>query len=319
MNLLDVQNLVKRFPVKKAGIFAPQRYIHAVSGISFTLARGETLGLVGESGCGKTTTGRALLRLIEPSSGRILFEGRDVTGLNSRELKAFRRNAQMIFQDPFGSLNPRMTVGEIIDEPMRVHSICDRRERETRVCEVLETVGLEPKYRWRFPHEFSGGQRQRIGIARVLTLHPKLVVADEPVSALDVSIQAQIINLLVRLQEQFSMSYVFVSHDLRVVEHVADRVIIMYLGRIVESAPSREIYANAFHPYTQALLSAIPLPHTKSEQQRILLKGDLPSPADPPAGCTFRTRCPKARSVCAEATPEMKEVQPGHFAACHFV
>jgi oligopeptide transport system ATP-binding protein len=315
--LLDVRNLVKSFPLKKTGLFQEQQYVHAVNGVSFSLNSGETLGLVGESGCGKTTAGRAILRLIEPTAGAIHFEGRDVARFTEKELKEFRRDAQMIFQDPYASLNPRMTVGDIVGEPLLVHHMGKKAERIDRVVEVLQKVGLEPSYMQRFPHEFSGGQRQRIGIARVLTLNPKLIIADEPVSALDVSIQAQIINLLVRLQEEFHLSYVFVSHDLAVVEHLSDRVAIMYLGKIVEIAPSPNIYANPRHPYTQALLTAIPTPDPKSEMHRTVLQGDLPNPAKPPSGCTFRTRCPLVEKICSDQVPEMVEVGREHYAACH--
>ena len=317
--LLDVKNLIKSFPLKKTRLFQQQPYVHAVDGVSFCLKKGETLGLVGESGCGKTTTGRAILRLVEPTSGTIDFEGRDVTGLQERDLKKFRRHAQMIFQDPFASLNPRMSVGDIVAEPLFVHHMGTKTERIEKVAEVLEKVGLEPAYMQRFPHEFSGGQRQRIGIARVLTLKPKLIIADEPVSALDVSIQAQIINLMVRLQEEFHLSYLFVSHDLAVVEHISDRVAIMYLGKIVEIAPSQAIYRDPQHPYTQSLLSAIPVPNPNLAMRRTILKGDIPNPANPPSGCTFRTRCPLADKICAELVPEMIEVGTAHFAACHMI
>jgi peptide/nickel transport system ATP-binding protein/oligopeptide transport system ATP-binding protein len=318
-NILDVIELVKRFPLKKSKFFQEQRFVHAVDGISFSLKKGESFGLVGESGCGKTTTGRTILRLAEPTSGVINFDGKDVTSLREQELKEFRRNAQMIFQDPFASLNPRMTVGDIVGEPLLVHGIGTANDRADRVAEVLDKVGLEPAYMRRFPHEFSGGQRQRIGIARVLTLNPKLIIADEPVSALDVSIQAQIINLLVKLQDEFHLSYLFISHDLAVVEHISDRVAIMYLGKIVEIAPSKNIYSEPQHPYTKALLSAIPIPNPKSNEQRTILKGDIPNPADPPAGCAFRTRCPQAEKICGEQIPAMIKIGHDHFAACHLL
>ena len=315
--LLDVKNLVKRFPLKKTGLFHDQQYVYAVNGVSFSLNKGKTLGLVGESGCGKTTTGRAILRLIEPTSGSINFEGQDIAKLKENELKTFRRNAQIIFQDPFASLNPRMTVGDIVGEPLLVHRMGTKAQRADRVAEVLEKVGLDADYMKRFPHEFSGGQRQRIGVARVLTLNPKLIIADEPVSALDVSIQAQIINLLVTLQDEFQLSYLFVSHDLAVVEHISDRVAIMYLGKIVELAPGNNIYSSPRHPYTQSLLSAIPIPDPKTAMQRTILQGDIPSPENPPSGCTFRTRCPHVMKVCSQEIPEMIEVIQGHYAACH--
>ena len=317
--LLDVKDLVKNFALKKTRLFQEQRYIYAVDGISFSLKKGESFGLVGESGCGKTTTGRTILRLTEPTSGVINFDGKDVARLKEQELKEFRRNAQMIFQDPFASLNPRMTVGDIVGEPLLVHRMGSTNDRNERVAEVLGKVGIEPAYMKRFPHEFSGGQRQRIGIARVLTLNPQLIIADEPVSALDVSIQAQIINLLVKLQDEFHLSYLFISHDLAVVEHISDRVAIMYLGKIVELAPSKNIYSEPQHPYTKALLSAIPIPDPKSKEQRTILKGDIPNPANPPAGCTFRTRCPTAEKICREEVPEMFKVGDEHYAACHMI
>ena len=317
--LLDVKDLVKYFALKKTRLFQEQRYIYAVDGISFSLKKGESIGLVGESGCGKTTTGRTILRLTEPTSGVINFDGKDIAGLKERELKKFRRNAQMIFQDPFASLNPRMTVFDIVAEPLLVHRMGSTSNRKDRVAEVLGKVGIEPAYMKRFPHEFSGGQRQRIGIARVLTLNPKLIIADEPVSALDVSIQAQIINLLVKLQDEFHLSYLFISHDLAVVEHISDRVAIMYIGKIVEIAPSKNIYNEPQHPYTKALLSAIPIPNPKANEQRTILKGDIPNPANPPSGCAFRTRCPQCINICSKEVPPMIEIGPEHFAACHLL
>jgi oligopeptide/dipeptide ABC transporter ATP-binding protein len=317
--LLNVNDLVKSFSLKKTKFFQEIRHVYAVNGVNFSLKKGETLGLVGESGCGKTTTGRAILRLIEPTSGSIYFEGQDVTKFKEHELKAFRRNAQMIFQDPYASLNPRMTVRDIVGEPLLVHGVGTKAQRTAQVAEVLEKVGLEADYMKRFPHEFSGGQRQRIGIARVLTLNPKLIIADEPVSALDVSIQAQIINLLVNLQDDYQLSYLFVSHDLAVVEHISNRVAIMYLGKIVEIAPGNNIYSRPRHPYTQALLSAIPIPDPKATIERKILQGDLPSPANPPSGCAFRTRCPRALKVCSQEIPEMIEVGQEHYTACHLI
>jgi len=316
--LLQVINLVTCFPLEKTKLFQKTPFLCAVNGVSFDLKKGETLGLVGESGCGKTTTGRSILRLVEPTAGQILFEDEDVSVLTGQDMRAFRRSAQMVFQDPFASLNPRMTVGDIVEEPLLIHGLHrNRAERKDLVASVLKKVGLEPDYMKRFPHEFSGGQRQRIGIARVLTLNPKLVVADEPVSALDVSIQAQIINLMVRLQEEFNISYLFISHDLAVVEHISHRVAIMYLGKIVEIAPAENIYAKPAHPYTKALLSAIPVPDPRSRIKGMVLRGDIPNPADPPSGCTFRTRCPIAEDVCSREVPEMREIGPDHLAACH--
>jgi oligopeptide/dipeptide ABC transporter ATP-binding protein len=316
--LLEVRDLKKYFPLR-GGLFSRQRgEVRAVDGVSVTLTPGETLGLVGESGCGKSTLGRAILRLIEPTSGTIRFEGGDILRLARRELRGKRREMQIIFQDPYASLNPRMQVGDIVGEALTIHRIAAGRERRERILELLRTVGLPPEAYHRYAHEFSGGQRQRIGIARALAVLPKLIVADEPVSALDVSIQAQILNLLLELQERFGLTYLFISHDLRVVEHVSDRVAVMYLGRIVELATRESLYKRPLHPYTQALLSAIPLPDPQRTKRRIILEGDVPSPINPPPGCAFHTRCPYAQARCREDSPSSREVFPGHFASCHF-
>ncbi len=317
--LLTVRNLVKQFPVRGGILRRVVDNVHAVDGVGFDLGASETLGLVGESGCGKSTTGRCILRLIEPTSGEVVFEGRDVRALNGRDLAAIRRDMQIIFQDPFASLNPRMTVAAIIGEALEIHGLAkNRREREEKVADLLTTVGLRPEHMARFPHEFSGGQRQRIGIARALAVSPKLIICDEPVSALDVSIQAQVINLLEDLQEKFGLSYLFIAHDLSVVEHISDRVAVMYLGRIVEIAPSRDLYADPLHPYTEALLSAVPIPDPTIRRERIRLQGDIPSPLNPPGGCRFHTRCPIAeKGLCDTASPEFREAKPGHWVACH--
>jgi len=309
--LLNVQNLVKHFLVENS-----YDVLRAVDGVSFDIRRGETLGLVGESGCGKTTVGRCILRLHEPTSGEIAFENENIIGLPNAKMQTLRREMQIIFQDPYASLNPRLSVFSIISEPLKIHGIGDKNSRRARVAELLSKVGLDPDYMNRYPHEFSGGQRQRIGIARALALNPKLIVCDEPVSALDVSVQAQVVNLLGDLQAEFGLTYLFISHGLAVVEHISNRVAVMYLGKIVEIADSVELYENPLHPYTQALLSAIPVPDPKQKRERIVLKGDVPTPINPPSGCRFRTRCPIAIEECAKTLPELREIRPEHFAAC---
>ena len=318
--ILQVRSLVKEFPVRGTGLLRHQvGTVSAVAGISFDVARGETFGLVGESGCGKSTAGRVMLGLIPASSGSVKFQGDEVVGMSAGELRGIRQRAQMVFQDPYASLNPRMTVQAIVGEPMVVHHIA-KKGRNDRIRELMELVGLNPEHVNRFPHEFSGGQRQRISIARALAVQPELIVLDEPVSALDVSIQAGVVNLLEDLQDQLGVSYVFIAHDLSVVRHISDVVAVMYLGKIMEVGPAEEIYTSPAHPYTQALLSAVPEPDPRLERnrQRIVLEGDVPSPINPPSGCRFRTRCPKAEAICAEAEPELIDREIGHLVACHF-
>jgi oligopeptide transport system ATP-binding protein len=315
--LVVVRDLVKHFPLRGGLLYRIRGYIRAVDGVSFTIRRGETFGLVGESGCGKTTVGRLILGLIPPTRGEVLFEGRPVFKLRGKELKRLRRDMQIIFQDPFGSLDPRMPVGDIIGEGLIIHGGLSRAEREERVRQAMRDVGLRPEYMRRYPHEFSGGQRQRIGIARALVLRPKLIVCDEPVSALDVSIQSQVLNLLKDLQAEYGLTYLFIAHNLAVVKYISDRVGVMYLGKLVEVAESEELYRNPLHPYTQALLSAIPVPDPAARRTRIVLSGDVPNPANPPSGCRFHTRCPFAMAHCKTIEPPVKEVAPGHTVACH--
>ncbi|GAA4706043.1 dipeptide ABC transporter ATP-binding protein [Brevibacillus fulvus] len=315
--LLTVKNLKKYYPITGGVLGKEVGQVKAVDDVTFSIRRGETFGLVGESGSGKSTTGRSLLRLIEPTSGEVWFDGKQVTSLKKDELRPLRRDMQIVFQDPFASLNPRHTVAKILEEPLQVHNIGTPAERRKKVEQMLEIVGLNSYHAQRYPHQFSGGQRQRIGIARALMLNPKLIVADEPVSALDVSIQSQVLNLMQDLQRDFGLTYLFIAHDLSVVRHISDRVGVMYLGRLVELAPSEQLYEKPLHPYTQALLSAVPDPDPDNRRERIILQGELPSPANPPSGCTFHTRCPHAMDICRTVRPEFRDIGGDHFTACH--
>jgi oligopeptide/dipeptide ABC transporter ATP-binding protein len=316
-NLVEVKNLKKFFPVRSHFLSRAKAFVQAVVGVNLSIRRGETLGLVGESGCGKSTLGRLILRLEEPTEGQIFFENEDILQYDSQRLRLLRRQMQIIFQDPYSSLNPRKTVGSIIGEPLIIHQIGLKKEREERVLELMEVVGLRPEHMNRYPHEFSGGQRQRIGIARALALNPKLIIADEPVSALDVSIQAQVLNLLEDLQKEFHLTYLFIAHDLSVVEHISDRVAVMHLGRLAELGQSEDLYRSPKHPYTQALLSANPVPDPALERKRIILQGEVPSPINPPSGCNFHTRCPYKFDPCPQEVPQFKEIEPHHWVACY--
>lgn len=319
--LLQVQNLKKYFPVSRQLFRTQRRYVIAVDDVSFDVLKGETLGLVGETGCGKTTVARTILQLYRSTSGKVLFDGVDLASLQENDLRKMRSRMQMIFQDPYASLNPRMTVGAIISAPLDVHTALTQKEKRERVQELLKLVGLNPDFVNRYPHEFSGGQRQRIGIARALALNPDLVICDEPISSLDVSIQAQVVNLLEELQDKLGLTYIFVAHDLSMVRHISDRMVVMYLGKVMELADRNEIYLHPLHPYTRALMSAVPIPDPDKarNRKRIILKGDIPSPLNPPHGCNFNTRCPMAAERCFQEDPEYREIQPGHWVACHFV
>lgn len=315
-NLLEVRNLKKYYSVKSGFLNKDRRSVKAVDGINLSVKQGEILGIVGESGCGKSTLGRSILRLIEPTSGEVIFEGTNICGLKKEEMRLKRREMQIVFQDPGASLNPRLTVGEIIGEPLEVFHICEGKEKEERIYKLMDLVGINRAYINRFPHEFSGGQRQRLGIARALAVNPKLIICDEPVSALDVSIRAQMLNLMKELKDKLNLTYIFISHDLSVVHHICDRVAVMYLGRVVEIADKKQIYENPVHPYTKALLSAIPMPDPEVKRERIILQGDVPNPADPPSGCHFHKRCPYAKKECSETVPPFVTVEPGHQVLC---
>lgn len=315
--LLKVEGLKKYFPIKSGLIGKTSGHVKAVDDVSFYVNEGETLGIVGESGCGKSTTGRMLMRLLEPTEGTVEFDGKELTKLSAEEMRKTRRDIQMVFQDPYASLNPRHTIEKILGEPLQVHGMKDAKERKAKIHEFLEIVGLSAYHANRYPHQFSGGQRQRIGIARALMTNPKLIIADEPVSALDVSIQAQVLNLMQDLQKEFNLTYIFIAHDLGVVRHISDRVGVMYLGKMVEVSESEDLYTNPLHPYTQALLSAVPVPDPTFEKKEILLEGDMPSPANPPTGCTFHTRCPFKMDICSQVVPQLVEMEEGHSVACH--
>jgi oligopeptide/dipeptide ABC transporter ATP-binding protein len=317
--ILDVQNLKKYFPVKGqlGSLGGVKGHVKAVNDVSFHLYKGETYGLVGESGCGKSTTGRTILRLAEPTSGKVMYDNQDIFSLSGKDTRIIRQNMQMVFQDPYSSLNPRKKIGRTLEEPLAIHSIGSKNERTDRVMDILHKVGLHTEHYYRYPHEFSGGQRQRIGLARALIVNPKVVISDEPVSALDVSVQSQIINLLQQLQDDFNLTYLFISHDLSVVRHISDRIGIMYLGELVEEAPTDSLFNSPLHPYTEALLSAVPRTNPETKKERIILKGEIPSPLNPPSGCVFHTRCPHAMDICKQEIPEKKEMAPGHFVSCH--
>lgn len=315
--LLEVQNVKKHFPIPSKLFSRKKEFVKAVDGVSFTVNKGETLSIVGESGCGKSTTGRMIMKLLDITEGKVIFDGQDITNMTDDQIRPLRKEFQMVFQDPYASLNPRLTIKEILEEPLIVHDV-NKGNRTQRVTELLEVVGLNKYHADRYPHEFSGGQRQRIGIARALAVNPKLIIADEPVSALDVSIQSQVLNLMKDLQEEFGLTYVFIAHDLSVVEHISDRVGVMYLGRLVELATRDELFSKPLHPYTKALLSAVPIPDPTVKRERIILKGDIPSPANPPSGCTFHTRCPFAQETCKIQVPEFRELESGHYVACHY-